>query len=113
MLQISQGGAHNHTLMITATDQGTPPAANLATVTISINDRNDNSPIFPSPSFTGSVPEDAVPGTIVQTDVVATDFDAVSSGNGLLTYEILDSSLQPSNVFSIYPNGKSMFYSLR
>jgi hypothetical protein len=77
-------------------------------VLININDRNDNSPIFPAPSFTGSVLEDAVPGTIVQTNVLATDIDAVSSGNGLLTYEILDSALQLSTVFSIYPNGMDM-----
>jgi hypothetical protein len=74
-------------------------------VLIHVNDRNDNNPIFPIPSFTGSVLEDAVPGTIVQTNVLATDLDAVSSGNGLLTYEILDSALQPSTVFSIYSNG--------
>jgi hypothetical protein len=107
-MQIVQGGENNYSLTITATDQGTISSVTPATVLININDRNDNSPIFPFPPFTGSVAEDAVPGTIVQTSVLATDLDAVSSGNGLLTYQILDVSLQPSTVFSIFPNGMSI-----
>jgi hypothetical protein len=93
--------------MVNATDQGTPSTSATAIVIVNINDRNDNSPIFPASAFTGSVLEDAVPGTIVQTNVIATDLDAVSSGNGLLSYEILDSSLQTSTVFSLDSTGTS------
>lgn len=65
-----------------------------ATVTVTIQDVNDNRPEFSSEHYTASVSEDAMPGTIV-TSIKATDRDSVSI-----------TSLE----YSIFGNGAELFY---
>lgn len=57
--------AHDYLLTIQATDLGTPPLSNQATVNISVTDSNDNPPIFTQPSYSIRIPEDTPIGDIV------------------------------------------------
>lgn len=63
-----------YTLTITARDQGSPPLSGTATVEVTILDINDNSPQFPSSSYTADVSEDVPIGSLVL-EVTATDPD--------------------------------------
>ena len=48
------------TLTIEARDQGTPVLSDIAIIRITLNDLNDNSPAFESPSYTLDVDEDTL-----------------------------------------------------
>lgn len=62
-------------ILVIARDQGTPVQSSTATVVLTLEDVNDNSPIFYPWKYLMTIPEDAVPGTIVG-KVTATDADA-------------------------------------
>lgn len=59
---------------MTATDGGTPPKSATASVTVVIQDVNDNDPSFQPPQYEVELAEDEPPGTPVVT-VTATDAD--------------------------------------
>ncbi|NXS63367.1 CAD23 protein, partial [Brachypteracias leptosomus] len=61
-------------LTVVAVDQGTPALSGTATVSLFIDDVNDCRPEFVNPIQTVSVPESAVPGTVVA-EVTAIDRD--------------------------------------
>ncbi|XP_067685434.1 protocadherin Fat 4-like [Haliotis asinina] len=79
--------AATHDLLVTATDGTTTVTA---TVSLTVTDENDNTPVFGSGSYSGSVSEaDAVGASVVVT-VAATDLDdPATEGNGLVTYSII------------------------
>ncbi|XP_015435266.1 PREDICTED: cadherin-related tumor suppressor [Dufourea novaeangliae] len=62
-------------ILVIARDQGTPPQSSTATVVLTLEDVNDNSPVFYPWRYLLPVPEDAPPGTSVG-KVTATDADA-------------------------------------
>lgn len=62
-------------ILVIARDQGTPPQSSTATVLLSLDDVNDNSPIFYPRKYFMSISEAALPGTMVG-KVTATDADA-------------------------------------
>ncbi|KAK2912906.1 protocadherin-16-like [Channa argus] len=62
------------TLVVTATDRGTPRLAGSATLTVIIIDLNDNSPTIPVPQEI-HVPEDTLIGTVI-TQVTGNDVDS-------------------------------------
>ncbi|XP_063241640.1 protein dachsous [Bacillus rossius redtenbacheri] len=74
-----------YSLVIEALDGGSPPLRGLMTVNITIQDVNDNQPIFSQNLYTSSVPENATVGTSVL-QVFATDTDA--GLNGEVEYSI-------------------------
>lgn len=74
-----------YSLVIEALDGGNPPLRGQMTVNISIQDVNDNQPIFNQSRYFASVPENATIGTSVL-QVYATDTDA--GDNGLITFSI-------------------------
>ncbi|XP_046896500.1 protocadherin Fat 4 [Hypomesus transpacificus] len=85
-----------YTLLVTATDSGSPPLSGTGTVTVLVDDINDNVPVFTSSSFHTSVPEDAPTGT----DVLLVDSaDADAGLNGVISYSLTGGSGQ----FSINP----------
>ncbi|XP_017691028.1 PREDICTED: cadherin EGF LAG seven-pass G-type receptor 2 isoform X1 [Lepidothrix coronata] len=79
---------------VEAQDQGTPPMASTASVSVTILDVNDNSPEFTQREYGARLNEDAAVGTSVLT-VSAVDRDA----NSVITYQI--SSGNTRNRFSI------------
>ncbi|XP_077575888.1 protocadherin Fat 1a [Stigmatopora nigra] len=64
-------------LTVEATDGGSPPLADTATVSINVTDVNDNQPVFGQRVYSAVVGEDAEPGRTVLT-VTAEDADSPS-----------------------------------
>lgn len=75
----------SYSLVIEAIDGGNPPLRGQMTVNISIQDVNDNTPIFNQSRYFAAVPENATIGTNVL-QVYATDTDA--GNNGLIEFSI-------------------------
>lgn len=86
----------DYRVLIVARDQGTPPQSSTATVVLSIEDINDNAPVFYPQRYLMPIPEDTSPGTSIG-KVTATDADArenarikyslESGGEGLFTVD--------------------------
>ncbi|XP_063314156.1 protocadherin Fat 1 isoform X2 [Pelobates fuscus] len=85
-------------LTVEATDGGTPPLSDVATVNINVTDVNDNSPVFTQSTYTAVVSEDAVSGQPVIM-VVADDVDGPL--NNHIRYSITDGN--QGNTFLIDP----------
>ncbi|XP_071083745.1 protocadherin Fat 4-like [Haliotis cracherodii] len=76
-----------HDLLVTATDGTTTVTA---TVSLTITDENDNTPVFGSGSYSGSVSETDAVGASVVVTIAATDIDdPATGGNGQITYSII------------------------
>uniref|UniRef100_A0A673NB94 Protocadherin-16 n=1 Tax=Sinocyclocheilus rhinocerous TaxID=307959 RepID=A0A673NB94_9TELE len=67
-----------YTLTVEAQDQGMPSLTSTVTLDISVLDLNDNSPVFPSSSYSVEVSEDASEGSLVL-EVSASDKDEGSN----------------------------------
>jgi tetrahydromethanopterin S-methyltransferase subunit A len=76
----------SYSFNITATDQGTPSRATTTTGTLTVQDKNDNPPIFNMPIYHVSLPENSPPEVPFLT-VEATDAD--KGVNGLIRYRIM------------------------
>lgn len=59
--------SHEYYITIEATDGGTPPLSDIATVNVNLTDVNDNRPIFSQDVYTAVVGEDAELGRAVIT----------------------------------------------
>ncbi|XP_049721123.1 protocadherin Fat 1 isoform X2 [Elephas maximus indicus] len=79
--------SHEYYLTVEATDGGTPPLSDVATVNINVTDVNDNTPVFSQNTYTAVVSEDAVLEQPVVT-VMADDADGPS--NSHIHYSIID-----------------------
>lgn len=75
----------SYSLVLEALDGGSPPLRGEMTVNITIQDVNDNQPIFNQSRYFATVPENATVGTTVL-QVFATDTD--SGDNGQIQYTI-------------------------
>lgn len=62
-------------ILVIARDQGTPVQSSTATVVLTLEDVNDNSPVFYPWRYLMSIPQDAVSGAVLG-KVMATDADA-------------------------------------
>ncbi|KAL6475987.1 hypothetical protein MHYP_G00144860 [Metynnis hypsauchen] len=89
---------------VVATDASNRDFVSTATVTIQINDINDNIPVFDEQAFKLSVEEHCANGTIVGT-VTATDADELDEG--LLTYRLLPESILP--YFDVYTDNGTIY----
>ena len=85
-----------YSFSVVAVDGGTPSLSGSSSVTVEIQDVNDNPPIFVHESNITFVPEDVAIGTIIFS-ALAEDID--SGTNALFTYSLA----MPSNQFSIDP----------
>lgn len=65
-----------------------PKLSSTATLTVNVQDINDNAPVFEHESYSASVVEDASPGSVVTT-IAATDRDTGPQGEGGLMYSLL------------------------
>ena len=59
--------SHEYYLTVEATDGGSPPLSDMATVNINLTDVNDNNPVFSQETYMAVVSEDAEPGKAVVT----------------------------------------------
>lgn len=90
----------SYSLVIEALDGGTPPLRGEMTVNITIQDVNDNQPIFNQSRYFATVPENTTVGTSVL-QVFATDHDA--GENGQIEYSINRRQSDRDNMFKIDP----------
>ncbi|XP_066525898.1 protocadherin gamma-C5-like isoform X11 [Hoplias malabaricus] len=91
-----------YTVVVTATDAGTPPLSSQKTFVVSLSDVNDNAPVFSQPSYSVDIPENNPSGTPI-VSVSASDPDL--GDNARLTYSILASTVHGSPVSSyVYIN---------
>ncbi|XP_012525101.3 cadherin-related tumor suppressor-like [Monomorium pharaonis] len=113
LLPIDREEVDTFKLVVVATDQAQPPSARLSAeklVIVIVEDVNDNAPIFVSMSAVVLPPlragnfnnHQSSTKDIMVTQMVARDLD--SSTNGLVTYELLRSSVNYSDMFRIYRN---------
>ncbi|XP_029989175.1 cadherin EGF LAG seven-pass G-type receptor 2 isoform X2 [Sphaeramia orbicularis] len=86
-----------HVFRVTAVDHGTPRRTAMATLTITVSDTNDHSPVFEQQDYKESIRENLEIGYEVLT-VRATDGDAPVNGN--ILYHILNSN-GSNDVFEI------------
>lgn len=89
-----------YSLVIEALDGGSPPLRGRMTVNITIQDVNDNQPIFNQSSYSATIPENATVGTSVLR-VYATDADA--GMNGQIEYAINRRQSDRGEMFRIDP----------
>lgn len=87
-----------YSLVIEAVDGGVPPKSGRMTVNITIQDVNDNQPIFNQSRYFATVPENATVGTTVL-QVFTTDSDA--GENGQVEYSINRRQSDRDNMFKI------------
>uniref|UniRef100_A0A182SHC2 Cadherin domain-containing protein n=1 Tax=Anopheles maculatus TaxID=74869 RepID=A0A182SHC2_9DIPT len=104
-----------HTLVVTASDSGTPSLSTNLTILVEVQDVNDNAPIFERNEYAITVIE-STPSNSQILQVSATDAD--TGNNARLTYKILGEdhqrtgkSTQPASpdervaeIFGIFPN---------
>lgn len=88
------------TIEITASDGGSTPLSSKCTITITIEDINDHTPVFDHTSYETSLPE----STRVNTRFFAlAASDADLGANGRINYEITEGNTDKS--FGIFPDG--------
>ncbi|KAE8285645.1 Protocadherin Fat 4 [Larimichthys crocea] len=85
-----------YTLLITATDSGSPSLSGTGTITVLVSDVNDNVPVFTSSNFHTTIMEDAPTGTDV---LLVNSSDADVGVNGVISYSLTGGHGQ----FSINP----------
>lgn len=90
-----------YSLLIEALDGGSPPLRGQMTVNITIQDVNDNQPIFNQSRYFATVPENATVGTSIL-QVHATDADA--NENGEVEYSINRRQSDRDGMFKIDSN---------
>ncbi|KAL4230321.1 hypothetical protein ACF0H5_010704 [Mactra antiquata] len=71
--------------IVYATDAGNPPLSSSTTVSVTINDQNDNAPVFDKPRYDYYIPESQSKETVLGR-VMAEDSD--SDGNGYVLYDL-------------------------
>ncbi|XP_012286458.1 protein dachsous-like [Orussus abietinus] len=90
----------DYCLVIEALDGGAPPLRSRLTVNVTVQDVNDNPPVFNQTRYSASVPENATVGSMVLA-VNATDADA--GDNGRIEYSINRRQSDREEMFRIDP----------
>ncbi|XP_050983294.1 protocadherin gamma-C5-like isoform X1 [Labeo rohita] len=91
-----------YTVVVTATDSGSPPLSSQKTFAVRLSDVNDNAPVFSQNSYSVDVAENNAPGTPIVT-VLASDPDV--GDNARLSYSILPTTIHGSPISSyVYIN---------
>ncbi|XP_030621291.1 protocadherin beta-15-like [Chanos chanos] len=86
------------TLILTAADGGTPQRSGTVAIHITVQDANDNAPIFTQALYEVRLPENSPLGAVV-VKVSATDAD--DGANGEVTYEFGNISEEKMKIFSL------------
>ncbi|XP_052795218.1 protocadherin-9-like [Mya arenaria] len=88
---------------VLAIDSGAKPLTGTATVTLTIEDVNDNAPKFRQPSYSLEVLENLPSGTYVD-QISATDLDI--GVNGMFTFSLSSEYLESRLPFIVFENGE-------
>ncbi|XP_056133000.1 protocadherin alpha-3-like [Lampris incognitus] len=105
---------HNHSLILTAIDGGSPQKSAILNLTIKVLDSNDNRPIFSQEVYTVVLAENASVGTVVMR-VNATDLDEGTNGDVEYSFgsdmnpEVLDIFSIDKEIGEIRINGRIDF----
>ncbi|XP_042070608.1 protocadherin gamma-C5 isoform X2 [Haplochromis burtoni] len=101
-----------YSVIIKATDAGSPPLSSQINFVVKVSDVNDNAPTFSQPSYSVDISENNAPSSPIAV-VSATDPDL--GENAHVSYSILTSMVQGSPISSyVYINPKSgHIYSMR
>ena len=83
---ISELGSDSITFEVVVSDNGVPKMSDTTTVRVTVQDENDNMPVFSKANYVTRVSETASPGTEVKA-IFASDLD--SGDNGVLHYRIV------------------------
>ncbi|XP_078532937.1 protocadherin Fat 4 [Lissotriton helveticus] len=86
-----------YVLLITAADAGFPSLTGTGTVTVHVDDVNDNVPAFAFHKYYATIPEDAPTGNDV---LLVNSSDADTGINGVISYSLIGGNLQ----FTINPS---------
>ncbi|XP_026135717.1 protocadherin alpha-3-like isoform X3 [Carassius auratus] len=81
--------ASEYNVIISATDEGTPPLSSTSVITVHVSDVNDNAPRFPEPVINVYVKENSQIGAVIHT---VSAFDPDVGDNARITYSLLESS---------------------
>ncbi|XP_056328483.1 protocadherin alpha-7 [Danio aesculapii] len=87
-------------LILTAVDGGNPPKSGTLNITITILDINDNRPVFSRDTYSVTLQENSVLGTVVL-KVIATDID--EGLNGDIEYSFVKLNIKAQEVFELDP----------
>uniref|UniRef100_A0A673GAT7 Protocadherin gamma-C3 n=1 Tax=Sinocyclocheilus rhinocerous TaxID=307959 RepID=A0A673GAT7_9TELE len=91
-----------YTVVVTATDSGSPPLSSQKTFAVRLSDVNDNAPVFSQNSYSVDVAENNAPGTPIVA-ISASDPDV--GDNARLSYSILPTTIHGSPISSyVYIN---------
>lgn len=101
-----------YTVVVKATDAGSPPLSSQISFVVKLSDVNDNPPIFSQPSYSVDIPENNAPSSPIAA-VSATDPDV--GENAHVSFSILPSVVQGSPISSyVYINPETgHIYSMR
>uniref|UniRef100_A0A8C2SPN7 Protocadherin Fat 4 n=1 Tax=Coturnix japonica TaxID=93934 RepID=A0A8C2SPN7_COTJA len=86
-----------YVLLITAADSGSPALTGTGTITVTVDDVNDNVPTFAFNMYSATVPEDAPTGTDI---LLVNSSDADASRNAVISYKLTGGNSQ----FTINPS---------
>ncbi|KAL2094509.1 hypothetical protein ACEWY4_009228 [Coilia grayii] len=89
------------TLLLTASDGGSPQRSGTAVIRVTVLDANDNLPVFSETIYKANLPENAPVGTVV---LIVSATDADEGANGEVTYELSHISDDELRLFSIDKN---------
>ncbi|KAA0709751.1 Protocadherin gamma-C5 [Triplophysa tibetana] len=98
-----------YTVVVTATDSGSPSLSSQKTFAVRLSDVNDNAPVFSQNSYSVDVAENNSPGTPI-VSISASDPDV--GDNARLSYSILPSTIHSSPISSyvyISPENGNIF----
>ena len=99
--EIDREAIGEYTLTIRAQDGGNPARSDISTVVITVNDINDNNPVFQQSLYERTVREDVnVPLDVLT--LLATDADEANTPNSAITYSI--QSGNTGSVFTLHAN---------
>ncbi|XP_054998234.1 protocadherin gamma-A8-like [Sorex araneus] len=87
-----------HHLVLIASDGGEPRRSSTLNIQVTVQDNNDNAPVFAQPIYRVKVPESVPPGTRLLT-VRASDLD--EGTNGEVTYKFLKINEKQSSLFQL------------
>ena len=87
------------TFTVVATDNENPPRQGFSSVKISINDLNDNTPVFLLSQYAVTISESTALNTLIVT-IQATDADATPANNQI-TYSIATAGVLPFTIDSM------------
>uniref|UniRef100_A0A8C7IUL7 Protocadherin 1 gamma 32 n=1 Tax=Oncorhynchus kisutch TaxID=8019 RepID=A0A8C7IUL7_ONCKI len=94
-----------YTIIVTATDFGSPPRSAQQFFVITLSDVNDNAPLFSQSSYSVDIAENNGPGALILT---VSAFDQDLGQNAHLSFTILESEVQGSPVSSfVYINSEN------